>query len=264
MKKVAIAMLFVLAFASVAEARCCGRGFFGRRIVYRLTHPFGPVLRNSNAYSRGNCAPQGNCNNGSCSPQGGACRTCRQIGWWTRYGACVSGTKGLCVKTTHPLGSFLVFYMIPLRWYGMVIGLVNGFFNPIHLGHLMLLYAAKQRCNYLAVVVNNEHCVREKGAIPFYDEQTRLKIVESLKPVNIAVLSYDDPRENVLEIRPDIIFQGVDKTEDTLPEDLRKFYDEIKVKVEYIGGDSKVNSSSKLIEDAAVEWLVRRRMGWKS
>jgi len=36
------------------------------------------------------------------------------------------------------------------------IGIVSGYFNPIHQGHIEYINAAKDECDYLVVIVNND------------------------------------------------------------------------------------------------------------
>ena len=40
------------------------------------------------------------------------------------------------------------------------IGIVSGYFNPIHRGHIEYINAAKQDCDYLVVIVNNDYQVK--------------------------------------------------------------------------------------------------------
>lgn len=136
-------------------------------------------------------------------------------------------------------------------------GLVNGFFNPIHRGHLMLINEAWFKCTHLTVLVNNDGALKTKGSIPFYDEETRLAIIGNLKRVDLAVLSTDNPFDDIKRLAPDVVFQGVDKSNETLPDDLLDLYEQLGVKVEYIGGIVKVESSSSLIKRAAEEYNRR-------
>lgn len=69
---------------------------------------------------------------------------------------------------------------------------VSGYFNPIHSGHIDYLESAKERGDYLIVIVNNDHQVSLKGSDPFMDENERLRIVKSLRCVDKAVISIDE------------------------------------------------------------------------
>lgn len=69
--------------------------------------------------------------------------------------------------------------------------IVSGYFNPIHNGHLDMLEAARLLGDRLIVIVNNDKQVALKGSCPLIDEQTRLRIIRSLKPVDLGYLSVD-------------------------------------------------------------------------
>jgi cytidyltransferase-like protein len=51
------------------------------------------------------------------------------------------------------------------------IGIVSGYFNPIHQGHIEYINAAKDECDYLVVIVNNDDQVKLKGSAVFMNAQ---------------------------------------------------------------------------------------------
>ena len=69
------------------------------------------------------------------------------------------------------------------------IGIVSGYFNPIHQGHIEYINAAKQDCDHLVVIVNNDYQVKLKGSTPFMDTRHRAFIVNSLQSVDEVFLS---------------------------------------------------------------------------
>jgi cytidyltransferase-like protein len=72
------------------------------------------------------------------------------------------------------------------------IGIVSGYFNPIHLGHIDYLRAAYEKCDSLYTIVNNDKQVELKGACPFYDEETRVKLVKSIRYAGHVIKAVDD------------------------------------------------------------------------
>lgn len=83
----------------------------------------------------------------------------------------------------------------------MHIGIVSGYFNPIHRGHLEYINAAKKECDFLVVIVNNDLQVRLKGSKEFMDEEHRVEIVNNLKSTDMAVTSIDNNRSVAETIR---------------------------------------------------------------
>lgn len=64
--------------------------------------------------------------------------------------------------------------------------------NPLHPGHIECLELSKQLADTLIVIVNNDHQARlKRGSESFQDEQYRMKVIASLKPVDRVVLSVD-------------------------------------------------------------------------
>lgn len=73
----------------------------------------------------------------------------------------------------------------------MKIGIVSGYFNPVHLGHIEYINAAKNLCDKLIVIVNNDHQIKLKQSKPFMDERHRCFIMNSIKGVETAMISID-------------------------------------------------------------------------
>ena len=95
----------------------------------------------------------------------------------------------------------------------MVRVLATGVFDIIHLGHLHYLEESKKLGDELVVIVATDNTVRKKKHEPITPEAMRLELVQSLKPVDRAVLGKDDADiyEIVVEIEPDIITIGFDQ-----------------------------------------------------
>jgi len=76
----------------------------------------------------------------------------------------------------------------------MIIGIVSGYFNPLHYGHIEYINEARLRCDELVVIVNNDHQVKLKGSKPFMDEIHRANIMHSIKGVDFALVSKDSDK----------------------------------------------------------------------
>lgn len=76
----------------------------------------------------------------------------------------------------------------------MRVGIVSGYFNPLHYGHIEYINAAKDESDHLIVIINNDHQIELKGSRKFMDEVHRSKIVENLKAVDEIVISVDQTK----------------------------------------------------------------------
>jgi cytidyltransferase-like protein len=88
------------------------------------------------------------------------------------------------------------------------IAITSVYANPLHPGHIECFELSRALADELIVIVNNDHQAKlKRGTESFQDEQYRLKLVESIKPVSRAVLSIDeDPsvRKTLARIIEDI------------------------------------------------------------
>ena len=133
--------------------------------------------------------------------------------------------------------------------------IVSGYFNPVHKGHLDLLENAKSLGDLLIVIVNSDKQRELKGSREFMDEKERLRILESLKPVDFAMISVDEDRTQNATIKEvwtmfsrsfNIIFaNGGDQTNTSIPEAETCEFLNIKL-VDGLG--KKVQSSSWLLK----------------
>jgi cytidyltransferase-like protein len=94
--------------------------------------------------------------------------------------------------------------------------LAGGVYDVLHLGHLAALTEAKTLGDVLVAVVATDTTVEMlKGRKPIFPEQDRRALVEGIKPVDKAILGYEDVGmgyEQVLkDVQPDIVAFGYDQ-----------------------------------------------------
>ena len=88
---------------------------------------------------------------------------------------------------------------------------VNGCFDILHQGHLMLLDNARRAGGYLVVGVNSDISVKQlKGDTrPLIPEMNRARTISELFFVDLVIIfSGEDPLEILSEVRPSIAIKG--------------------------------------------------------
>lgn len=76
----------------------------------------------------------------------------------------------------------------------ITIGIVSGYFNPLHSGHLDYINAAAKQCRFLIAIVNNDKQVQLKGSKPFMTERHREIIIDNLKTVDETYIAIDQDK----------------------------------------------------------------------
>jgi FAD synthetase len=144
----------------------------------------------------------------------------------------------------------------------MVKVMASGVFDLIHLGHLNYLEEALKLGDELVVVVATDETVRKIKHEPITNESIRVKLVEALKPVNKAVLGYEDDRYKIVEeLKPDIIAIGFDQEhdEEQIKADLAKKGLEVQV-VRLPKFDYDLDGTRKIIRKIIDLWSFTKKM----
>lgn len=140
--------------------------------------------------------------------------------------------------------------------------LAAGVFDLLHYGHLKFLEEAKKaggRGAKLVVLVARDKTVeKRKGKRPVVPEDQRRALVEGLKPVDSAILGYEEASfEKVLEkVGPDVVAVGYDQ--DDVYEAVKEAVERGGLKVELVRierfGPEDLDSSSKIKRKVVNEW----------
>lgn len=142
----------------------------------------------------------------------------------------------------------------------MVRVVATGVFDLIHLGHVHFLEKAKDLGDELVVIVARDSTARKMKHEPITPEGMRVELVQALKPVDRAVLGYEDDIYKIItEVRPDIIALGYDQRfdEEELDCELKKRGVCVKI-VRLPHLDHDLDGTRKIIRKV-VEWNVAQQ-----
>jgi D-beta-D-heptose 7-phosphate kinase/D-beta-D-heptose 1-phosphate adenosyltransferase len=96
---------------------------------------------------------------------------------------------------------------------GLKVGLTNGVFDLLHLGHLRILNESSSECDKLVVAINSDASVKRlKGdARPFHSEELRAQVLSNMQNVDLVVIFDEDtPKELISTATPDVLVKGGD------------------------------------------------------
>lgn len=149
-------------------------------------------------------------------------------------------------------------YSSPMKSRKPKVVAVSGGFDPIHIGHVRMLKAAKALGERLVVILNNDNWLKAKKGFVFMPEAERKEILESLAHVDEVVLTEhipEDPDRSVTKVlarvRPQVFANGGDRKNETdIPEAVFCVSEGIEM-VFNVGKGGKVSSSSDLAKAAA-------------
>tara|TARA_B100000768_G_scaffold100252_1_gene93308 strand:- start:1604 stop:2422 length:819 start_codon:yes stop_codon:yes gene_type:complete len=137
------------------------------------------------------------------------------------------------------------------------VALVTGGFDPIHNGHIRYFIEAKKYADILIVGLNSEEWLTRKKGHSFMPWKERAEIIQSLQMVD-KVIEFNDDDESACDaikiclnsFKKVIFINGGDRQIKNTPE-LLEYKDNPCVDFEFgVGGNSKINSSSWILEDS--------------
>jgi len=141
--------------------------------------------------------------------------------------------------------------------------MAQGVFDILHLGHVHYLEEARKLGDELVVVVARDCTVRKLKHEPVTPEDMRRRMIESLKPVDLAVLGDEHDRYvTVKELNPDVIALGYDQEIDEvkLKKDLeQRGMGSIEV-VRLPKFDSDLNGTRKIIRKIIDYWDYQKKL----
>ena len=130
---------------------------------------------------------------------------------------------------------------------GRSVGLANGLFDVLHVGHLRYLEAAAREADLLVVAINADDSARRlKGAgRPIVPELERAELVAGFGCVGLVTVFEEVSVEPLLRaLRPEVHCKGTDYAPDTVPE--ARVARELGVRVAIVG-DPKDHATRDLI-----------------
>ncbi len=127
-----------------------------------------------------------------------------------------------------------------------------GKFDVLHAGHIKYLEDAKRlggrRAELIVIIARDSTIKKSRGTAPIFPEDQRVLIVQSLKPVDKAILGYetDNKYQIIFDLKPDIIALGYDQPTDE--QDLKQALEKRKIKARIVrlkkwGNDDFAKSS---------------------
>ncbi len=133
---------------------------------------------------------------------------------------------------------------------------VSGGFDPIHVGHVRMIAAARRLGDRLVVIINNDNWLRKKKGYVFMPFKERKEIIGAIQGVDKVVVTRHPKNtkdmsvcEALRRVNPDIFANGGDRNKKNIPEVAlcRKLGIEM---VFNVGRGGKIQSSSWLVNKA--------------
>jgi len=118
----------------------------------------------------------------------------------------------------------------------VVVGYVPGGFDMLHIGHLNVLRAARERCDRLIVGVTvDDALLAMKGRPPVIPHHERMELVASLRFVDDVVSDFSQDKREAWRRHPfDVLFKGDDWKRSPKGDRLEREMAEVGARVVYL------------------------------
>jgi len=136
--------------------------------------------------------------------------------------------------------------------------ILSGGFDPLHIGHLRMFKAAKERGAVVIVGSNSDAWLTRKKGQPFMPQAERVEILKAIKYIDY-VYTFDDSDDSACNLIEKVINKykddkvklffgnGGDRTIESTPE--IEYCDENGIEMLWEVGGGKIQSSSDLIKN---------------
>jgi D-beta-D-heptose 7-phosphate kinase/D-beta-D-heptose 1-phosphate adenosyltransferase len=139
----------------------------------------------------------------------------------------------------------------------MTIVAISGGFDPVHIGHVRMIKAAKKLGDRLLVIVNNDNWLKKKKGFVFMPENERIEIIEAFEDVDYVMLTDHEPNDSdnsvcssLTKYNVDIFANGGDRKSENIPE--YKLCEIAGITMVFNVGGEKIQSSSELVKKCEV------------
>src|SRR3989344_8925441 len=134
---------------------------------------------------------------------------------------------------------------------------ISGGMDPLHIGHVRLIKAARKLGDELIVILNNDNWLKDKKGFVFMSQKERKEILEAIYGVDRVIFTDHRPGEYfkdrrvcrwLKKIRPHIFANGGDRKPDGDPVPEVALCEYLGIKMVYkVGSGGKIQSSSWLV-----------------
>lgn len=156
---------------------------------------------------------------------------------------------------------------------GMKTVAVSGGFDPLHIGHVRLIKAARELGDRLVVILNNDNWLLKKKGYTFMNEQERKEILLAFPFVDEVVITSHQKNdedmsvsETLRVVQPDIFANGGDRNEENAKDPHSSLYrdihtcEELDISMVFnVGEGGKIQSSSWLADALRTKGIPMER-----